>query len=83
MCSGLSLCVLVYGSFEHVLLREQTLSFHIYSHIIFNQTKATSEEYTHVNHTFQEDRAEEIQGGSVTDMSLYETKLIQYYLIQR
>lgn len=60
------------------------LSFHIASHVIFNQTKATSEDNTHVNRTIQEDRAEETQGGSVTeDVSLWNKfELILPYIKQ-
>ena len=55
------------GSFNLILLREQTLSFHTCSHIIFKDTKGTSEENTHVDHTILEDREEELKGASVIE----------------
>lgn len=50
-------------------LREQKMSFRMPSNIIFNQTKATSEN-THVKHTMHKDKTEETREGVIEDIHL-------------
>lgn len=51
-------------------LTEQKISFRMPSNIIFNQTKATSEENTHVKHTMHKDKTEETREGVIEDIHL-------------